>query len=108
MLYYLDATCLPGWNKCEQSCYFISPANDSFAVTWNEARQKCRDLGSSNHLASFRLAVNDKREQTCVNNLLKAQPPGAPGYWTDLNDLKVKGAWEYEEKFNNPPNNDVM
>jgi len=99
---------LSDWVQCQQSCYYISPANDSFAATWHEVKQICYDLGAPIHLLAYRLAITDKREQTCVNNLLKSQPPGAPGYWTDLNDLKLKDQWLFDANFNNPPNYDVM
>lgn len=97
-----------GWTGCNQTCYYISPANDSFAVTWYEAKQRCIDLGTSFRMKTYRLAVNDKREQACVNSLLQALPQGAPGYWTGLNDLRLRGLWQYDEVFNNPVNKDVM
>ncbi|XP_045188661.2 macrophage mannose receptor 1-like [Mercenaria mercenaria] len=103
-------TCLPGWSPCPQtqSCYYFSPPNNSFAVTWYEAKQTCMDLLAGNSISAYRLAVNDKNEQTCVNSLLQSQPDGAPGYWTDLSDLQVKGIWRYTEAFNNEPNYDVI
>lgn len=101
-------TCLPEWSQCQQSCYYFSPANNSFAVTWYEAKQRCMDLVAGNSISAYRLAVNDKNEQTCVNGLLQAQPNGAPGYWTDLSDLQVKGIWRYTEASNNEPNYDVI
>lgn len=42
----LGDTCIPGWFQCEQSCYYLSPANYSMTVTWYEAKQRCLDLVS--------------------------------------------------------------
>lgn len=106
---FTEASCLNGWTKCDNGrCYYASPANDSFAVTWEEAQDRCKDLGSVANLAITRLAVNDKREQTCINNLLQAQPESAPGYWTDLNDIQLEGYWQNQQAINRPTNNDVM
>lgn len=101
-------SCLSGWSNCQQSCYYFSPANNSFAVTWYEAKQKCMDLVAGYSISAYRLAVNDKKEQDCINGLLRALPDGAPGYWTDLNDLQYKGIWRYALESNNEPNKAVI
>jgi hypothetical protein len=65
-------------------------------------------ITAGNSISAYRLAVNDKDEQTCVNGLLQAMPDGGPGYWTDMSDLQYKGIWRFTEEFNNEPNFDVM
>lgn len=66
------------------------------------------DLVAGNSISAYRLAINDKNEQACVYAQLRAQPDGAPGYWTDLSDLQLKRIWRYAEASNNEPNYDVM
>ncbi|KAL4231672.1 hypothetical protein ACF0H5_009251 [Mactra antiquata] len=104
-----DQPCMPGWTQCEQSCYYASPSNWSYAITWYEAEQKCMDLVAGKSLSAYRLAVNDKTEQACILKTLAAQPNGGmDGYWTDLNDLQFKGIWRYWLESNNEPNNDLI
>ncbi|KAH3785058.1 hypothetical protein DPMN_163141 [Dreissena polymorpha] len=100
--------CVTGWFQCQQSCYYLSPANYSLTVTWFEAYQRCQDLlaglgPDGNSLQSNRLAVNSGDEAACVNTQLQTLPVGAPGYWTDLSDLAVKGIWQYSSATDNPP-----
>ena len=100
--------CTPGWQLRDMSsCYIFIPYNGS-GVTWNEAKDRCNDLVSAFGLVAYRLAVNDKDEQIWINVQLLKQPAASPWFWTGLSDWKMEGIWQYDEDFNNPPNQDVI
>ena len=67
MIFAAGVNCTPGWlSRGLSSCYYISPANKSYAVTWFEAKDRCNDLVASFNLVAYRLAVNDKDEQVII------------------------------------------
>ncbi|XP_078146108.1 uncharacterized protein LOC139928190 [Centroberyx gerrardi] len=76
-----EKTCLPGWKKFQNSCYFTSTVRKS----WTQSRQDCQSKGADLAI------INSPEEMSFINGLYG---DGAE-IWIGLSDKGVEGDWKW-------------
>ncbi|XP_071373643.1 C-type lectin domain family 4 member M-like [Centroberyx affinis] len=76
-----DKTCLPGWKKFQNSCYFTSTVRKS----WTRSRQDCQSNGADLAI------INSPEEMLFINGLYQ----DGEEIWIGLSDVGVEGDWKW-------------